>query len=646
MKFFPRLFFVMCFLMILTLAGFAEITLPKLVGDGMVLQRDVPIKLWGWAKPGEKISLKFNNRTYITNANTDSTWQLVLEQQNAGGPYNMIIRGENTIELKNILVGDVWLLSGQSQMDQTMERVSPLYPNEIKNAGNEMIRYFVVPTVYNFKSSQADIPYGHWESITQDNILRVAAISYFFANELHGHLNVPIGIIRSSLGGSPAQAWISEEVLNAFPVYYDEMQRFKSDSLIAGIEANDRNLSNQWYSKMNKADLAYSEKITWKMPAADISGWNTINIPAYWADAGLGMINGSVWFRKTIELPKHFEAKAAKLNMGTIVDADSVFVNGVFVGSTGYQYPPRRYNIPAGILKAGPNTVVVRVISNSGKGGFVPDKPYELIVNDESVDLKGTWLYRVGAEMEPAPEQTFVRWKPGGLYNGMIYPISNYNVKGVLWYQGESNTEKPDEYDELMSAMIKCWRSAFGQGNFPFIFAQLANYMESYDYPSESNWALTREAQLKTLSEPNTAMIVAIDLGEWNDIHPLNKKDVAQRYALAARKLAYNEQNLVASGPIYQSMQVKGNKIEITFSEIGTGLSIGSGDYLKHFAIAGADQQFVWANAVIDGNKVVVWNDGVQNPVAVRYAWANNPEGANLYNKEGLPASPFRTDNW
>ncbi|HOO83714.1 MAG TPA: hypothetical protein PLS94_04060, partial [Prolixibacteraceae bacterium] len=343
MKFFLRRLFALSFLMVLFLAGFAKVTLPKLVADGMVLQRNVPIKLWGWAKPGEKISLKFNNRTYITNANTDSTWQLVLEQQNAGGPYNMLIRGENTIEFKNILVGDVWLLSGQSQMDQTMERVSPLYPEEITNAGNEMIRYFVVPTVYDFKNPQADIPYGRWESITQDNILRVAAISYFFANELQGHLNVPIGIIRSSLGGSPAQAWISEEVLKVFPDYYNEMQAFKNDSLIAEIEANDRKLSSQWYSKMNKADLAYKEKVSWKMPAADVSDWAAIDIPAYWADAGLGMINGSVWFRKTFEVPQHFEGKTARLNMGTIVDADSVFVNGIFVGSTGYQYPPRRY---------------------------------------------------------------------------------------------------------------------------------------------------------------------------------------------------------------------------------------------------------------------------------------------------------------
>jgi sialate O-acetylesterase len=333
----------------------------------------------------------------------------------------------------------------------------------------------------------------------------------------------------------------------------------------------------------------------------------------------------------------------AKLILGRIVDADSVFVNGVFVGTTGYQYPPRRYDIPSNVLKEGGNTVVVRVISTIGKGGFVLDKPYELVSGGQTIDLKGDWQYRLGATMDPLASQTFVRWKPVGLYNAMISPLLNYSIKGAIWYQGESNAERPLEYRELFSALICDWRKKWSQGDFPFLFVQLPNFMERIEQPSESNWALLREAQLKTLSLPQTGMAVTIDIGEWNDVHPLNKKDVGKRLALAAQRVAYGDDTIVYSGPIYHSMKIEGNKIVVTFTNTGSGLVAGSGE-LKYFAIAGIDRRFVWAKAKIENNRVVVWSEEVPNPVAVRYAWADNPEGANLYNAEGLPASPFRTD--
>ncbi len=297
-------------------------------------------------------------------------------------------------------------------------------------------------------------------------------------------------------------------------------------------------------------------------------------------------------------------------------------------------------------MKEGKNTIVVRLISNSGKGGFVPDKPYELVIEGDTIDLKGDWHYQLGAKMEPMQDQTFIRWKPTGLYNGMISPLTNYAIKGIIWYQGESNAGRPLEYANLFPALIKSWREKWDQGDFPFIYVQLHNFMESYDYPAESNWALTREAQLHALSLPNTAMAVAIDLGEWNDLHPLNKKDVGKRLSLAAQKTAYNDVDVVSSGPIYQSMEIEGDSIILTFSDIGSGLMIKGGGELKRFAIAGQDKKFVWANAKVANDKVIVWSGKVKKPAAVRYAWADNPEGANLYNKEGLPASPFRTDNW
>ena len=327
--------------------------------------------------------------------------------------------------------------------------------------------------------------------------------------------------------------------------------------------------------------------------------------------------------------------------MGRIVDADSVFVNGHFVGNVTYQYPPRWYNVPADVLVEGRNVLVVRVVSNSGSGGFVPDKPYVLALPNRNISLEGTWKMKKGCEMPPLPGETFVRWKPMGLFNVMIAPALNFNIKGAIWYQGESNTSNPAEYAKMFPAMIRNWRSQFRQGDFPFLFVQLANFMEAKTQPVESNWAETREAQEAALALKNTAMAVTIDIGEWNDIHPLNKKDVGVRLALAARKVAYGESKIRSAGPVFKSLKVKGNKLIISFKNAEAGLK-SDGEELHEFAVAGADAKFVWAKARIEGNKVIVSALQVQNPVYVRYAWADNPHRANLRITEGLPAAPFR----
>jgi sialate O-acetylesterase len=631
----------------LSLQTFCKLSLPRLVSDGMVLQRNADVKIWGWAADSESIKINFLDSVYYTSADKDGEWSVIFSDLKAGGPYNMKITASDTITIRDVLIGDVWVCSGQSQMDINMNRVRPLYEDEIKNAGNPFIRYFAVPTVYNFNEPQTDLPYGSWESISHDNILNVSAIAYFFADDLYNKYNIPIGLIRSSLGGSPAEAWMSEDAIKMFPEYYKEAQKFKDTALIHQIQNADNKRIKAWYEKLNKEDEGYKNpELPWYKPEVDVSDWPSMKVPGYWADGDLGEVNGVVWFRKDIELSADMAGKPARLNLGRIVDADSVFVNGIYVGSVSYQYPPRRYDIPGNILKEGKNTIVVRLISNSGKGGFVPDKPYELVVEGDTTDLKGDWHYHLGAKMEPMQGQTFIRCKPTGLYNGMIAPLTNYTIKGVIWYQGESNTGRPQEYAALFPALIKNWREKWGQGDFPFIYVQLHNFMESYDYPTKSNWALTREAQLHALSLPNTAMAVAIDLGEWNDIHPLNKKDVGKRLALAAQKSAYGDVDVVSSGPIYRTMEIVGDSIILAFSDTGSGLMVKGGEELKSFAIAGQDKKFVWAKAKIVDDKVIVWSEKVKKPAAVRYAWADNPEEANLYNKEGLPASPFRTDNW
>jgi sialate O-acetylesterase len=611
----------------------------------MVLQRDTDVKIWGWASAGEKVTINFNDKTYNAVADTDGKWSILLSALKSGGPYDMEINAANHITVKNILIGDVWICSGQSNMELSMDRVKDKYPDVIANSENPSIRQFIVPDKYNFNAPQDDLESGRWVSANPGTILNFTAVGYFFAKELFEKYNVPIGLINASLGGSPAQAWMSEDALKAFPEYLATTEKYKDIAYINQIKEKDKAVSDAWYGRIQKIDkgLALGEK-PWFDTSYDASQWATMNIPGYWADEALGPVNGVVWFRKEVDVPTSMTGKPARLWLGRIVDADTTYVNGKIVGSVTYQYPPRKYNVPANLLKPGKNIIVVRVISNSGRGGFVLDKPYQLTAAGQTIDLRGQWQYKLGATMEPLPPSTFIQWQPLGLYNAMIAPLLNYKIKGVIWYQGESNVGRAREYQKLFPALIADWRQKWNQGNFPFLYVQLANFMEVKDQPCESNWAELREAQLKTLAVPNTAMAVIIDIGEWNDIHPLNKEDVSKRLALAAQKVAYGDEKVVYSGPIYHSMKIEESKIILTFTNVGGGLIAKGGGKLKHFAIAGADNKFVWAKAKIKGDKVIVWNDDIKNPVTVRYAWADNPEGANLYNKEGLPASPFRTD--
>jgi sialate O-acetylesterase len=643
---FKKLSFVFSFSFLLFLNIHSQVRLPRLISDGMVLQRENKINIWGWASAGEKVTVRFIDATYNALTDSNGNWEISLPPLKAGGPYTMEIEASNKITIKDILIGEVWVCSGQSQMDINMERVSPLYQKEIAEAGNPHIRNFVVPTTYNFNQPQTDIPSGSWAAVTKENILKISAIAYFYSCELYNKYKVPVGMIRTSWGGSPTEAWLSEKEIQQFPDHYAELLRAKNPAYIDSIQNSDRTRVNNWFSQLAQKDEGYkNSEMPWYKPDVDIADWKQMNVPGYWADGELGMVNGIIWFRKDIDIPEKMDGKPAKLNLGRLVDADSVFVNGIFVGTTSYMYPPRRYNVPANVLKVGKNSIVVKIISNGGRGGFVPDKPYELIVDGSAIDLKGEWNCKVGAVMEPLRGETTVRFKPTGLYNAMIYPLSNYTIKGVLWYQGESNADKPKEYARLLPALVRTWRESWHRNDLPFLLVQLPNYMEPSETPSESNWALAREVQAKVLNLPNTGMAVAIDLGEWNDIHPLNKKDVAKRLTLAAYKVAYNE-NLVYSGPNYKSMEIKDNKIILTFTNTGSGLISKGSKELRYFAISGADKKFVWAKAEIKGDKIIVWDESIKNPVAVRYAWANNPEGANLYNKEGLPASPFRTDNF
>jgi len=622
----------------------AQVRLPQLIGDKMVLQRDIPLKLWGWAAPSERIELKFAGHSYKARAGADSNWEVHIPPMKAGGPYTLDIRATNHLVVSDILIGDVWFCSGQSNMVIPMERVKEKYPEDISGADFPQIRNFFVPTMADIMAVHNDLPHSVWKEANSTNVLAFGAATFFFARDLYQKYHVPIGIINSSVGGTPIQAWMSKVGFFGMPAYLVQIGNFPQEKNLA--ESLRRTVPTD--RSIEHPDLGMAGAVKWYSPEYAPIGWHPFWLPGYWADQGVKGLNGVVWFRKEIEVPAEMAGKPAKLFVGRIVDADETYLNGVKVGNITYQYPPRRYEVPAGLLKEGKNLLVVQVTNTSGKGGFVPDKRYELTDGVTHIDIRGDWQYKVGQVFPPQrvtggpsfSEQN----EPTGLYNTMVAPAIRYGIKGFLWYQGEANSGSPHEYRKLLPALIADWRAKWKEGDIPFLFVQLPNYMEVQYSPSESQWAELREAQLDALSVPHTGMAVAIDAGEWNDVHPLDKKDVGDRLALEAERLGYGDSSVVASGPIYQSARVEGNTVVLSFTGIGSGLMSKGGSELQQFAIAGADKKFVWADARIEGDHVVVSSPDVSEPLYVRYAWADNPEGANLYNKEGLPASPFRTD--
>jgi sialate O-acetylesterase len=564
----------------------------------------------------------------------------------------MDIRGKNKVIIRDILIGDVWLCSGQSNMVHQMRLHSVRYQDEIDHANYPEIRQFWIPTLTDLRGPCNDLPEGAWRSANPMDVLEFSAVAYFFAKDIHERYHIPIGLINASVGGSPIEAWTSEEGLQAFPGLARSIQRNKDTSYIDGFghsnagEPGAHMPRDKGLPGFMPRDKGLSGPVAWYDPAYVPKGWRQIAIPGYWEDQGVKDLNGSVWYRKEIDVPASMTDRPAKVFLGRIVDADFLYINGRLVGNTTYMYPQRRYAIPAGLLKPGKNLFVVRVVNYFNKGGFVPDKPYSLIAGDDTIDLKGYWQYKVGEVFSPrggfgGGGGFSAQSQPAALYNAMMAPLTRYTIRGFLWYQGEANTGRANEYAKLQPAMIADWRHQWKEGDIPFLFVQLPGFGDYNYLPSESGWAELREAQARSLTVPNTAMAVAIDLGEWNDLHPDRKKEVGDRLALAAEKLVYGG-NVVGSGPTCRWSTAEGHKMVLRFDDIGSGLITSDGEDPQEFAIAGADRKFVWANARIDGDKVIVWSDDVKDPKYVRYAWADDPVNPNLYNKEGLPAVPFR----
>lgn len=625
---------------------FSRIRLPRLIGNHMVLQRKAPLRIWGWADAGTKVTVSWRGKSYRGIAGADNQWGVILPEQSPGGPYVMVINAGVAVKIiRDIWVGDIWVCSGQSNINLPMSRVKERYADEIAHCANPAIREFRIPETYDFQGPREDVESGSWKCLNSENVLSFSAVGYFFAKGLFEKYRIPIGLINASLGGAPAEAFISEAGLRPFPGYLALANRFKDTTYLKQVIAENQRVNDTWYGQLQQGDrgLGNGGK-PWFDPEYDASDWLTMRVPSFWEEAGVFRGNGVFWFRKEINVPASMAGQPARLFLGRIVDSDAVYLNGNLVGTTGYQYPPRIYEVPAHLLHAGMNTLVIRVINTSGHGGFIHDKPYYLEAGGTRIDLKGEWRCQIGVITAALPEETRPQWQPVGLFNGMIAPLLNTGIKGVIWYQGESNIEKAREYRCLFPTLITDWRRQWNQGDFPFLYVQLPNCLPEVDQPAESAWAELRDAQLRTLTLPNTGMAVTIDAGEWNDLHPLDKKTVGTRLALLAHQNAYGDREVVASGPLYHSMLIRDGRIEVTFSNIGGGLVIKGGGELKGFVVAGSDHKYVRAKARIEGGQVVVWHEQIVAPVALRYAWADNPADANLYNADGLPASPFTTE--
>jgi len=625
-----------------------EVTLHGIFSDHMVLQRNQPVKVWGWAEKGEKIAVTLDGQTVRTRAGKDGEWKVSLDPPGVGGPYEMRVQGKNKVLIKDILVGDVWVCSGQSNMEWTVANADNA-EEEIGMAEHPGIRLFTLPHAVSLEPEE-NVPGGEWQVCSPETAGEFSAVGYYFGRYIHREAGVPVGLISTNWGGTNVETWISREMAMNDP----EMA-----AALNGAGKMDLEEMQRQAEEVRQAMLASLGELgsgmeggrpVWADPQVDEGPWREMYVPGLWEEQGLPGIDGVVWFRRTITLTAEQATEAAMLHLGAIDDSDQTWINGIEAGETLNKYSDKRiYRIRPDIMKPGDNIIAVRVEDTGGGGGFWGD-PGEMRLRTVNGDipLSGIWKYRVSSEGFKAGAQSAIHPNelPTLLYNAMIHPLTDFPVQGAIWYQGESNTHNAQKYRERFPDMIMDWRNGWGNPDMGFYFVQLANYMQPVMEPGESAWAELREAQTMALELPETGMAVAIDLGEADDIHPRNKQDVGKRLGLAALHDIYGK-DVVYSGPVFRSMETEGHTAIIEMDPMAEGLLVRDRyGYVKGFAVAGEDRTFHWAKGHVEGNRVYLSSSEVDRPVAVRYAWADNPDDANLYNTAGLPAGPFRTDDW
>ena len=638
-----RKLFLLLFIFYFNEPVYGQIKLPHFFDNHMVLQREKEIPIWGSASPGTKIKIKLANHSIITVTDNQGKWMLHIPPIEAGGPFDLKVyendEGNPSVEFYDILIGDVWLASGQSNMEWQVQQ-STSGKEEIPKAYNNNIRFFKVP--HNFSLEPlSDVLEANWKICDSTSVKDFSAVAYFFSKKIQNEVGVPIGIIQSTWGGTPVEAWTSREMLYTNSEAKDKV--LQNDTITIEHFVKDTvDLKKFW-------DIVYNPKrnteITIPQSAYDDSDWKTVSVPGVISDWEPKFYEGMIWLRKNVNLKSEFINGDLSLNLGHPEMNYTLYFNGAEICKNVWNAnESHSYTIPNSLVKNGENCITLRMAALWGGGGLNPPAEDIYLSNgEEKISLTGKWKYK--KNLEPIiPKIYYYHQYPTYIFNGMLNPIIPFGLKGFIWYQGENNEDDAFNYRKLFPMLITDWRIRFQQGYLPFLFVQLPNYYKSEKIPSDGKWAVLRESQYNTLSLPNTGMTSIIDLGEAQNIHPTNKKDVGNRLATVAEKMVYGKQ-IIASGPKFKSYQIEENEVHIQFTETGKGLTTKNNKPAKGFAIAGKDKKFFWAKARIEENKVVVISEKVKEPVAIRYGWANNPE-INLINSEGLPAIPFRTDNW
>ena len=636
-------FFLVIFCLLISQSIRAEIKLPGYFTDNMMLQRDMPIKIWGWGNRYETVTVSIHDQKVNTRCKKDGTWEIILSPIPYGGPYSLTVQGkENSIKIENILIGDIWLCSGQSNMEWTVEQ-SANSKQEVQNANYPEIRALKVPK--SIKNSPQDNFNAQWEICSPSTVGAFSGIAYYYARALYKEVQIPIGIINASWGGTDIETWISDEAFTALP---SNVQKQYNMEVVNNLEEYIRQNKGQKQAFLDAMENDPGINNQWFIPGFNTVAWEEMRVPGEWGTTPLSLIDGHVWFKYDLNLTCTEAGRPATLSLGTIDDADITWVNGTKVGNASGWDTPRIYSIPPGILKEGSNNITVRVTDNGGSGGmWGQEADIYLEIDNTRHSLAGNWKYQMSVAnadyhvLDITPNMVH-----SSLYNTIIHPLTPFRIKGVIWYQGENNVGAGYDYRTLFQTQIKDWRTRWGY-ELPFYWVQLANLYPEDTTPVGSSWAELRESQAMTLELPHTGQATIYDIGDAYSIHPTNKQEVGRRLSLIALHKDYGRDSLVYSGPTFQNVSFKENTAVITMNTYGSQLTIHNKyGYLEGFSIAGEDRKFVWAKAFIDANgKIIVYNENIAEPVAVRYAWSNNP-AANLFNAQGLPAIPFRTDSW
>ena len=599
----------------------------------MVIQQKAPYPIWS----KEKLSVTFLGKTY-TSKKVNNKWFISLPPAKAGGPYSMEIISENeSKKIQDIYIGDVWLCSGQSNMEMMMTRLHDDFNEEWETDSFPVIRQFKVHQEWDFSAPREEIKEGSWVIPSKEKLSEFAATPWFFAKNMYQKYKIPIGLITTAWGGTPIESWMSCEALADYPVKIADGRRNASPEKREEIVKTSETAIVHWETNLRHDDIGVKED--WKNNETDISAWNEITLPGNFADAGLKNFCGIIWLAKDFNVSKDFASQDAKTWLGTIIDSDTVFINGIEIGTTGYRYPPRKYSCE-NHLKEGKNRIVIRVTCVNGDGGITGDKPFHIFTDNEEVELKGAWKYKVGATTTKRPSEYFFQRQPMGNFNAMIAPVLKYPFKGVIWYQGESNESSPFEYLKLFKSMINDWRKKNRNKKLPFLFVQLPIFCSETENDENHNWAILREAQAGALCLPKTGMACALELGEWNDIHPINKKDVGYRLFLAAEKVVYGEKNS-SPGPVLKKHIIKQNKIYLHFKNCAKGLKETKPAYVT---VVTSEGNIKLPAKIESPDTLSIDISSVNYPKKILYAWANNPKDRQLFNSDGLPMLPFKIE--